>query len=197
MEYEPMTTWKIDAAHTDVNFTAKHMMVTNVRGKFGDVSGTIALDDADPTHSSGEFSVAAASVSTGQEKRDGHLRSADFFDVEKYPTITFASTAIESRGTDRYAVTGDLTIRDTTRPITFDVEVLGFYKAMSGGRRVGLSASAKLDREAWGLTWNMALESGGWLVGKQISLVIDVAADEVVVADELPAAEEARQAAAA
>jgi polyisoprenoid-binding protein YceI len=183
-----MTTWKIDAAHTDVNFSAKHMMVTTVRGKFADVDGSIALDDADLTKSHGEFRVAAASVTTGVERRDQHLRSADFFDVEKFPAITFVSTGITATGTDTYAVTGDLTIRDTTRPITFDVEVLGFYKSMTGSRRVGLSATAKLDRETWNLGWNVALETGGWLVGKTITLQIDVAADESTAAEPVLAA---------
>ena len=168
-----MSTWKIDAAHTDVLFSAKHMMVTTVRGTFATVDGTIELDDDRPERSRGTFTVDAASIDTGQAKRDGHLRSADFFDVERFPTIGFKSTGVEPTGGDTYAVTGDLTIRDVTRPVTFEVEVLGFYTGMSGGRRIGLSARTKLDREAWGLTWNVTLETGGWLVGKKVDLEIE------------------------
>lgn len=174
-----MSTWKIDPAHTDVNFSAKHMMVTTVHGKFATVEGTIDLDDAEPQRSHGEFRVAAASLTTGNEPRDNHLRSADFFDTEHFPTIAFTSTSLKAMGTDRYRVTGDLTIRGTTRPATFDVEVLGFYTGMNGQRRVGLTATTKIDREAWGLTWNVGLEAGGWLVSKDVSIEIDVAADEV------------------
>ena len=178
-----MTTWKIDTAHTQVNFSAKHMMVTSVRGVFHDVDGTIELDENDPTRSRGEFRVAAASLDTNFGARDTHLRSADFFDVEQYPTITFASTAIEQVGGDRFKVTGDLTIRDTTKPIIFDVTLDGIVPGMSGARHAGLSATAKIAREDWGLNWNVALEQGGWLVGKEIKLDITIAADEVAVAD--------------
>lgn len=177
-----MTTWKLDAAHTQVNFSAKHMMVTTVRGTFHDVTGTIELDETDPTRSAGAFRVSAASVDTNFGARDAHLRSADFFDAETYPEITFVATAVESRGGDRYAVTGDLTIRGVTKPATFDVELDGIVKGMSGARHAGLTASTKLQREDWGLNWNVALEQGGWLVGKEIKLDIAIAADEVEVA---------------
>src|SRR5688572_32789503 len=116
-----MTTWKIDTAHTQVNFSAKHMMVTTVRGTFHDVAGTIELDEDDPTRSRGEFRVGSASVDTNFGARDTHLRSADFFDAERYPEITFVSTEIVGVGDDRFTVTGDLTIRDTTKPLTFEV----------------------------------------------------------------------------
>ncbi len=182
-----MSTWKIDASHTDVTFSTKHMMVTTIRGRFGAVDGNLELDEADPTRSTGSFTIQAASLATGSEPRDGHLRSADFFDVEQYPTIAFVATDVVARGGNEYAVTGDLTIRGETKPFTFDVELLGFYAGMQGGRRVGIHASAKLDREAWGLTWNVALEAGGWLVGKEVKLEIDVAAEEVKPALELAA----------
>jgi polyisoprenoid-binding protein YceI len=176
-----VTTWRTDPAHTDIQFSAKHMMVTTVRGKFADVDGSLILDEADPAASSGSFTVRAASLATGNAQRDGHLRSADFFDAETYPEITFVSTAITPpRGND-YAVTGDLTIRGTTRPITFDVEFLGLYDGFEG-RRAGFHATTRLNREDWGLTWNVTLETGGWLVGKEIKLEIDLALDEVVVA---------------
>jgi polyisoprenoid-binding protein YceI len=173
------TTWKTDPAHMDVQFSAKHMMVTTVRGKFTDVEGSLTLDESNPAASGGSFSVKVASVNTGVEQRDGHLRSADFFDAERYPEITFVSTALEPRRGNDYAVTGDLTIRDVTKPVTFDVEYLGTYQGFQG-RRAGFHATTKLNREDFGLTWNVALESGGWLVGKEIKLEIDLALDEVV-----------------
>jgi polyisoprenoid-binding protein YceI len=173
-----VTTWNIDTAHTDVLFSAKHMMVTTVRGKFADVSGTIRLDEENPTASTAEFTVAVASLNTGVEQRDGHLRSADFFDVENHPTASFTASKVEARGGSDYAVTGDLTIRGTTRPVTFDVEHLGFYTGMNGARRAGFHATGKINREEFGLTWNVALESGGWLVGKDIKLEFDLAAEQ-------------------
>jgi polyisoprenoid-binding protein YceI len=178
-----MTTWKLDSAHTQIAFSARHMMVTTVRGTFHDVDGTIELDETDPTRSRGTFRVATASVDTNFGARDAHLRSADFFDVERYPEITFTSTAIRQTGDDRFDVTGDLTIRDVTRPVTFDVRLEGIVTGMSGARHAGLSASTRLDRDAWGLNWNVALESGGWLVSKEITLEIAIAADEVAVAE--------------
>jgi polyisoprenoid-binding protein YceI len=178
-----MTTWKIDTAHTQVNFSAKHMMVTTVRGTFHDVAGTIELDENDPTRSRGEFRVGAASVDTNFGARDTHLRSADFFDAEGYPDITFASTEITQVGDDQFKVTGDLTIRETTKPLTFDVQLDGIVPGMSGARHAGMSATATIAREDWGLNWNVALEQGGWLVGKEIKLEIAIAADEVAVAE--------------
>lgn len=178
-----MTTWKIDNAHTQVNFSAKHMMVTNVRGAFHDVAGTIELDEQDPTRSRGEFRVAAASVDTNFGARDTHLRSPDFFDAERFPSISFVSTDIEQVGDDRFDVTGDLTIRNVTKPITFDVTLEGIVPGMSGARHAGLSATATIVRGDWALDWNVALEQGGWLVGKEIKLDITIAADEVAVAE--------------
>ena len=120
-----MTTWKIDTAHTQVNFSAKHMMVTNVRGTFHDVDGTIELDETDPTRSRGAFRVGAASVDTNFVARDTHLRSPDFFDAERYPSISFVATEVEQVDDDHFNVTGDLTIREITKPITFDVTLEG------------------------------------------------------------------------
>jgi polyisoprenoid-binding protein YceI len=177
-----MTTWKLDNAHTQIAFSAKHMMVTTVRGTFHDVEGTVELDETDPTRSHGEFRVRAASVDTNFAARDAHLRSPDFFDVERYPDITFVSTRIRRTGDDEFAVTGDLTIRDITRPITFEVELDGIVPGMRGGRHAGLSAKTKLARDDWGLNWNVALEQGGWLVGKDIKLEIAIAADEAEAA---------------
>ena len=174
------TTWKTDPTHTDVQFSAKHMMVTTVRGKFTDVEGTLSIDEAHPAASSGSFTVRSASLNTGVEQRDGHLRSADFFDAERYPDITFVSTGVQAKRGNDYVVTGDLTIRDATRSVAFDVEYLGTYQGFQG-QRAGFRATTKLNREDFGLTWNVALEQGGWLVGKEIKLEIDLAMDEVVV----------------
>ena len=177
-----LTTWKTDPTHTDISFSAKHMMVTSVRGKFADVDGTLLLDEENPANSSGLFTVMAASLNTGVQKRDDHLRSADFFDAATYPAMTFESTRVEPVGGDDYRVTGNLTIRGTTRPITFDVEYLGVYQGFGDARRAGFHATAKLNREEWGLSWNVSLETGGWLVGKEIKLEIDVAAEQVTAA---------------
>jgi polyisoprenoid-binding protein YceI len=187
-----VTTWNIDPAHTDVLFSAKHMMVTTVRGTFQEVTGTITLDEDDPTTASGSFTVNVASLNTGVEPRDVHLRSADFFAADEFPTATFVSTGVRHKGANGYAVTGDLTIRGTTRPVTFDVELLGFYTGMNGARRAGLHGTTKLAREDFGLNWNVALESGGWLVGKEVKLELDLALELAA-----PVAAETRTAAAA
>jgi polyisoprenoid-binding protein YceI len=159
------------------------MMVTTVRGTFTDVSGSITIDEDDPSRSGGSFSVRVASLTTGVEPRDAHLRSADLFDVEQHPEATFVATEVRPKGGNGYAVTGDLTIRGTTRPVTWDVEVLGFYTGMNGARRVGLHAGARLQREAFGLGWNVALESGGWLVGKEVTLELELAFEQARVAE--------------
>ncbi len=172
-----VTTWNIDPAHTDVQFSAKHMMVTTVRGTFTAVEGSITLDEENPANSTGHFTIGVASLNTGVEQRDGHLRSADFFDADNHPTATFTATNVESKGGSDYRVGGDLTIRGTTRPVTFDVELLGFYTGMDGARRAGLHATGRINREDFGLTWNVALESGGWLVGKDIRLEMDLAVE--------------------
>jgi polyisoprenoid-binding protein YceI len=172
-----VTTWNIDHAHTDIQFSAKHMMVTTVRGTFTAVEGSITLDEENPVNSTGHFTIGVASLNTGVEQRDGHLRSADFFDAENHPSATFVATSVEPKGGDDYRVGGDLTIRGTTRPVNFDVELLGFYTGMDGARRAGLHAMGRINREDFGLTWNVALESGGWLVGKDIKLELDLAVE--------------------
>ena len=173
-----MSTWRIDPAHTDVSFSAKHMMVTTVRGKFDTVEGELALDEDDPRSSRGEIRVAAASLSTGFQMRDDHLRSADFLDVEQHPTIVVRVAKIVPKG-DRYRVTTDLTIRGLTRPLVLEARFLGIYPGMGGGRRVGFALSGTIARKVWGLNWNVALEAGGWLVGEDVKLDVEVAADEV------------------
>jgi polyisoprenoid-binding protein YceI len=155
-------------------------MVTNVRGTFTDVAGTIDIDEADPTASRAEITVKAASVDTGFAPRDTHLRSDDFFATERFPEIRVVSKTIKPKGGNDYLVTADVTVRDITRPVDFDVEFLGFYPAMDGARRAGFSATARINRKDWGLDWNVALEAGGWLVGDQIKLDVDLAFQEAI-----------------
>ncbi len=176
------TTWNLDTTHTDVIFAAKHMMVTSVRGKFATVAGSLELDPENPTASRGSFTVKAASLNTGVEQRDGHLRSGDFFDADTYPDITFVATGVTHKGGDDYQVSGNLTVKDVTKAFTFEVESLGFFTSMAGARRAGFHATGKLNREEFGLTWNVALETGGWLVGKDIKLEIDLAVEEAAPA---------------
>ncbi len=175
-------TFTTDSTHTEIGFSTKHMMVTTVRGRFKTFEGTFQLDEENPANSSGTFTVDVASIDTGAERRDGHLRTADFFDVEQHPQMTFRSTRIEAAGGQDYRVTGDLTIRGITRPITLAVEFLGLYAGMSGARRAGFHATATINREDWGLTWNMGLETGGWLVGKEVKLEIELAVEETKAA---------------
>jgi polyisoprenoid-binding protein YceI len=177
------STWAIDAAHTDILFSAKHMMVTTVRGTFAEVEGTVTLDEAEPTRSHAELRIATGSVSTGNGPRDGHLRSPDFFDAEHFPWMSFRSTAVEHVRGDDYRITGDLTIRDTTRPITFDATLLGFYTSMQGARRAGLSARTRINRKDWNLGWNVALETGGWLVGEDVSIAVEIAVEQIAATD--------------
>lgn len=174
-----MATFAIDPAHTDVLFSAKHMMVTTVRGTFTEVSGTVEINETDPTASHAELVVKASSLDTGVGARDGHLRSNDFFDVETYPEIRVMSTAVRPKSGNEYVVTADVTIRDVTRSVDFDVEFLGFFTGMDGSRRAGFTAKAKVNRKDWGLDWNVALEAGGWLVGETVKLEIDVAVQEL------------------
>ena len=173
-------TWVFDPAHTKLSAVGRHMMITKVRGFFHDVSGAIHVAET-PEDSWVEVTIAAASIDTGVERRDDHLRSADFMDVERFPTITFRSTRVERVEGPRLRVTGDLTIRDATRPITLDVEYLGAEKAPWGDDiRIGFSATGVLEREAFGMTWNAALETGGVLVSKTFQLELDVQAKQEI-----------------
>src|SRR4051812_2409530 len=151
-------TWQIDASHTSVEFVARHLMVSKVRGRFDDVSGTVTIAE-NPLESHVEVEIATASVSTGDEKRDGHLRSADFFDVENNPTITFRSTGVRpaAKGKGHYAVDGELTVSGVTRPVTLDLEYEGEAGDPWGGTRIGFSATTEINRKEWGLQWNVAL----------------------------------------
>lgn len=174
-----MATFAIDPVHTAAGFSAKHMMVTTVRGSFRDLSGVIEFDEANPTASHAEVILKVASIDTGFGARDTHLKSPDFFSAETYPEIRAVSTAIRSTGGNGYVVTADVIIKDITRPVEFNIEFLGFYLGMDGARRAGLTAKAKVNRKDWGLDWNVALEAGGLLVGDQIKLEVDLAVQEI------------------
>jgi polyisoprenoid-binding protein YceI len=166
--------WNIDPSHTTAHFGVRHLMISTVRGHFEKVSGTVTLDEADPTKSQIDVSIDAASIATRDEKRDGHLRSADFFDVANHPTITFRSTKIVSGGKDEYKVTGDLTIRGTTKSVTLDVSgPTPPQKTPWGNVARGVSATGKLNRKDFGLTWNAALETGGVVVGEEVKIEIE------------------------
>jgi polyisoprenoid-binding protein YceI len=169
------TTWSIDPAHSSVEFSAKHMMITTVKGRFAEVEGTIVTDDENLANSTVEATLRTASLDTRSEQRDQHLRSGDFLDTEQFPAITFRSSRIDGKG-DQFKLTGDLTIHGVTRPITLDVTFEGRNRDPWGGERSGFSATGKLDRREWGLTWNQALETGGLLVSTEIKIQIDVQA---------------------
>ncbi|MBJ6634961.1 YceI family protein [Streptomyces griseoincarnatus] len=168
--------YELDPAHTSIGFVARHAMVTNVKGHFAEFSGTLHLDGADPSNSTASIDVAMDSIDTGNADRDGHLKSADFFKIDEFPTMTFRSTKAEALGGDDYRITGDLTILGTTRPITIDLEFNGAAKDPFGNERVGFEGKSEILRSEWGLTWNAALETGGMLVSDKIKLVFDISA---------------------
>ncbi|MET9828322.1 YceI family protein [Streptomyces sp. NPDC006385] len=168
--------YTIDTAHSTIGFTVRHAMVTNVKGKFLDFSGSLHLDGSDPSASSASIDVKMDSIDTGSADRDGHLKSADFFKTDEFPTMTFRSTEAQALGGDDYRITGDLTILGTTKPITIDLEFNGAAKDPFGNERVGFEGKAQLLRSDWGLTWNAALETGGVLVSDKIKLSFDISA---------------------
>lgn len=172
------TAWKLDPSHTSVEFSAKHLMITTVKGRITDIEGIIYTDEKDPKNSSVEATLKAVSLDTRTDQRDQHLRSADFLDVEKFPEIRFRSTRIQGNK-QSFKLTGDLTIRDVTKPITLDVEFEGETKDPWGGQRLGFSANGKIDRREFGLTWNQALEAGGVVVGNDIKINLEVQAVKV------------------
>jgi polyisoprenoid-binding protein YceI len=167
-------TWNLDPAHSSIEFVARHLMVTKVRGGFGTFSGTIEIAD-NPTESVIEIEVDMGSVATGSADRDGHLMSADFFDVENHPQMTFVSTSIIDKD-EGYQVTGDLTVKGVTNPMTLDVDYLGVMTDPWGNAKAAFSASGEVNREDWGLTWNAPLEAGGVLVSKTAKIEIEVQA---------------------
>jgi len=169
------STWNIDPVHSVAEFKVKHMMISNVKGQFTSVKGVLALDEADLTKSHVEASVEAASINTRDAQRDAHLKSADFFDVEKFPTLSFKSTRISRVGDKELTVAGDLTIHGVTRNVTFTVEgPTTPAKDPWGNIRLGLSATTKINRKDFGLTWNTALETGGLLVGDEVTITLDL-----------------------
>ena len=169
-------TYDIDPTHSRLGFVARHAMVTKVRGQFRDFTGSLHLDAADPTRSHAEVTIQVASLTTSQDQRDEHLRGADFFDVERHPTITFRSTSAERVDADTYRLAGELTIRDVTRPVTLEIEHTGAARDPFGNFRAGFEGRAQVNRRDWGLTWNVALEAGGILVSDKVTLELDVSA---------------------
>jgi polyisoprenoid-binding protein YceI len=168
--------WQVDGNHSAVNLTVRHMVISKVRGHFGKWNAKLALDTADLSRSSVEVEIEAASIATGVADRDAHLRSADFLDAQKYPTLTYRSRKVEVLAKDRLRIVGDLTIRGVTREIPLDVEVGGQGKDPWGNVRVGFSATASLNRKDFGLTWNQALETGGVLVADRVDIEIELEA---------------------
>lgn len=170
------TVWNFDPTHSQVEFSAKHMMVTTVRGRFNEVTGTIVADEANHANSSVDVEIAAASIDTRNEQRDAHLRSADFLDVENYPTISFKSTGIDVLAADNLKVTGDLTVHGVTRPVTLDATINGQGKSPFGTEVAGISLEGSINRKDFGLNWNVALETGGVLVSDKIKIDIEIEA---------------------
>ncbi len=166
-------TWQIDAAHSGVEFAVTHLMISKVRGRFSDISGTVVTDGT-PEGSRIKVEIGAASINTHDDGRDTHLRSADFFDVEKYPKILFVSTAIKPKGDGEFRITGDVTIRGVTRPVEMDVTREGTGRDPWGSDRAGFSATLRVDRRDFGLTWNQVLEAGGVMVSNDVKLTVDV-----------------------
>ncbi|MFJ3925908.1 YceI family protein [Streptomyces sp. NPDC090022] len=166
----------IDPAHSSIGFTVRHAMVTNVRGTFTGHEGSLHLDGADPSRSTASIDVTIASVDTGIADRDTHLRSADFFDAETFPLMRFRSTGAQQLGGDLYRITGELTIKDVTRPLSIDLEFNGAATDVYGSERVGFEGTAEILRSDWGLTWNAALEAGGVMVSDKVKLTFDISA---------------------
>lgn len=178
------TTWTLDPAHSSIEFSAKHMMISTVRGRMGAVSGEIIVDEQNPANFSVHLTVDIAGLTTNEAKRDAHLRSGDFFDAENHPEATFKSTRIEPLSENKFRVTGDLTIRGTTRSITLDVERDGEAVSPWGAVAAGFSSATTLNRKDFGLNWNVALEAGGVLVSENIKLEITIEAiKQVATAD--------------
>lgn len=176
--------WKIDGSHTRAGFSVRHMMIANVHGQFETVTGMVDFNEADPARSSVDVQIDVASLNTRDEKRDAHLRSADFFDVEQHPTLTFKSRRVEKLGDNHGRIIGDLTIKGITKEVALDVEYLGQAKAPWGSTSAGFTARAKVNRKDWGLNWNVALEAGGVLVGDTVN--IDIEAEIVKVPEAQP-----------
>ena len=178
--------WQLDTAHSQVAFSVRHMMISKVKGHFEKFEGEFNLDENNPASADLTVRIDAASISTRQAQRDGHLRSPDFLDAETYPTITFKSTSVEVTSSNSAKLSGDLTIRNITLPVVMDVEFVGSAKSPWGITSYGFNASTTINRKAWNLNWNQALETGGVLVGDEIS--IDIEVELIKVAESLPSA---------
>ncbi len=172
----PTGTYAIDPTHSRIGFVARHAMVTKVRGSFNEFDGSGSFDADDPTNSHLQLTIKAASIDTRNADRDAHLRSNDFFDMEAYPEITFASTAVEQVDADNYRVTGDLTIKGVTKPVTIDFEYTGTAVDPFGNERIGLDGTTTVNRKDWGVNWNAALDAGGVLVSEKVTLEFEVSA---------------------
>ncbi|GHG55802.1 YceI family protein [Streptomyces griseocarneus] len=168
--------YTIDPAHSSIGFTVRHAMVTNVKGSFTDYKGSLRLDGSAPSRSTATIDVTIDSVDTGIKDRDAHLRGDDFFDAAAFPLMSFRSTSAEQLGGDRYRLTGDLTIKDVTRPLAIDLEFNGSATDVYGNERVGFEGGAEILRSDWGLTWNAALEAGGVMVSDKVKLTFDISA---------------------
>src|SRR5690606_6533159 len=175
-----LSKWKVDGAHSEVGFSVKHMMVSKVKGTFDQFTAEIEANPTDLTTASIQFTIDVASINTRNNDRDNHLRSADFFDVEQYPNLTFTSSKIEKTDEDEYKVTGDVSLHGVTKQETFNVTFEGLAKdPMSGAEKAGFSAEGKIKRSDYGLTWNAALETGGVLVGDDIKIIIEIEAERM------------------
>lgn len=179
--------FQIDNKHSEIQFSVRHMMVSKVRGVFEKWGGVVALDLANPANTTVDITIDAASINTKDEQRDGHLRSPDFLNVAQYPAITFKSTKVELGGDNTAKLHGDLTIAGVSKPVVLAVEYQGNAKSPWGTVSHGFSASTKINREDWGLTWNAALETGGWLVGKDIQIDIEMELVEVAEPEKVAA----------
>jgi polyisoprenoid-binding protein YceI len=175
LELPATGTYALDASHSQVGFAVRHVMISKTKGRFSDVAGNVEIAE-NPLDSSVAVTIQTASVDTRDEQRDGHLRSGDFFDAEAYPTMTYQSRSVRDAGKGNYVVEGDLTIKGVTRSVPLDLTFEGGAADPWGGVRIGFSAKAELDREAFGLTWNQALETGGVLVGKKVTIEIEAEA---------------------
>ena len=167
--------YTLDPSHTRLGFVARHAMVTKVRGQFGEFEGTAHVDAETPANSKVDVTIQVASVSTGSADRDGHLKSADFFDTEQYPTMRFVSTDVERTGNE-WTITGDLTIKDVTKSVEIEFEETGAATDPFGNKRIGFEGETTVNRKDFGLTWNAALETGGVLVSEKIKLEFDISA---------------------
>jgi polyisoprenoid-binding protein YceI len=181
----PVTTWQLDPVHTEVGFAVKHLMISTVKGRFAEVQGTVRMNEQDPATAVVEAAIAVASITTGNPERDAHLRSADFFDAERFPTLAFRSRRVEKAADGELRLVGDLTIRDVTREIVLSVSPEGVIQDPWGNRRAGFSGSLRIKRSDFGITWNQWIEAGGVAVGDEVHISIEA---ELVQAQEKAAA---------